>query len=675
MSSKPKLDEELPDEKLDERAREKSAPEISTPEKSTPEKSAPELALGTEAKRAPGKAGDSASALPLPQGNDEGAALADAEEGTRPREAEAYPQPAIEAIALEPGRSLVAADFAPPRTGMIDASLRLAYRLGIPGSFLSAPFRKPVAPRLLATVTGGVPGHRARGVALRAGHFLIRGLRLPIAQVDWAGNVHHPEPFARTIHGFSWLSDLAASAPREQCVPLAERILSHWLEANETPAKGPVWTVERMGQRLLAWLVHGPIILSDGTPGLRRKALGSMSETARLLDRKVKDANDTLEALTGWCAIVAAGLLLPEGRARRLYGERGLLKALGDAVSDDGGVLSRSPLAQMEAIALLVDLRGCYEAAEAEPPQAIETMLGMLVPPLLALRHGDGGLGSWQGSGATNAEDLERLITASRIRTRPGKDMRQWGYQHVKAGKTILQFDAAPPPRVHHARFGCASTLAFELSSAQQRIIVNCGGAALSGGQTPVRIEQGLRGTAAHSALVLDHTNSTAVLIKGQIGKGVEEVDITRGEMSSPKGRSATRLEATQDGYSARFGLLHRRILILSDDGEELRGEDILEPVGKRGKRGKVGCAIRFHLGRGIDIGISDDERGAGLALPDGSYWQFRLGGEAGAAKTVIEESLWVDGDGCPHPIQQLVVEGLIARTGATFPWLLKKMG
>ncbi len=112
---------------------------------------------------------------------------------------------------------------------------------------------------------------------------------------------------------------------------------------------------------------------------------------------------------------------------------------------------------------------------------------------------------------------------------------------------------------------------------------------------------------------------------------------------------------------------------MLSDDGRELRGEDILDPAGKRGQRGKIGFAIRFHLGPGIELGLSEDRRGAGLALPDGSYWQLRLGGEE--SELAIEESLWVDGQGRPQPIQQLVVEGLASRSGGRFSWLLKQMG
>ena len=98
---------------------------------------------------------------------------------------------------------------------------------------------------------------------------------------------------------------------------------------------------------------------------------------------------------------------MADGKARRLFAEAGLVRALGELVSDDGGVLSRSPLCQIEAIELLVSLRACYESVRAEPLPQIGTMLNLLVPPLLALLHGDGGLGNWQGAGAVEAERIE----------------------------------------------------------------------------------------------------------------------------------------------------------------------------------------------------------------------------------------------------------------------------
>jgi uncharacterized heparinase superfamily protein len=375
--------------------------------------------------------------------------------------------------------------------------------------------------------------------------------------------------------------------------------------------------------------------------------------------------------------VVAAGLLLPHGKPRRLYGEAGLVRALGDMVGEDGGLLSRCPAAQIEAIRLLTDLIACYDAVEIAPPPALPVMRELLVPPLLALRHGDGALGNWQGQGAIPADRVAAVIEGSGVRTRPLGAVQGWGYQRLRAGDTLVQFDTAPPPRARHARTGCASTLAFELSDGPARVIVNCGGAGLTGGQLPARIGQGLRATPAFSTLVLDNANSTAVLLHGQLGKGVEKVEIERRQIAA-RGRDATRIEAAHDGYAARFGLTHRRILTLSGDGTELAGEDILVPSSNKGRRGRIGFAIRFHLGRGVEVQLSGDKRGASLLLPDGRLWQFRLRGDrAGAGEITLaaEDSLWVDGEGRPHATEQLVIEGLALRSGGQFSWLLRKTG
>lgn len=577
---------------------------------------------------------------------------------------------------IEPGRSLVLADIRAPALGAGEKLMRLAYKIGIPGPAIVAPFRKAARPRLLATVESPLPGDRVAGVSLRAGQFLIYGIKAPVAQIDLTPAARLTPPFEHVIHGFGWLRDLSASAPREQCAPTAEKLIAAWLDANPRPGKGAAWSVGNGGHRLLNWLVHAPLILSGPDKILRGRILHGISDTARWLDRAVLRAEDRLAETAGWCAIIAAGLLLPDGKPRRLYGEAGLIKALGELVGDDGGVLSRSPLAQMEAIGLLIDLSACYRATRRDPPEAVDAMLHLLVPPLLTLTHGDGSLGSWQGAGAVSAEAIAGLVEASGVRARPLRDARQWGYQRVTAGKAVLQIDAAPPPLARHARSGCASTLAFELSDRGQRIIVNCGGAGFAGGQVPVRIEAGLRATAAHSTLVLDDVNSTAVLINGKIGSGVSEVELDRRVIQDEKGSTATRLEASHDGYTQRYGLVHRRILMLRDDGSELRGEDLLLPNGRKGKRGKVPFAIRFHVGPGIELGLSENGKGAGLALPDGSYWQFVAGaGALEEGELAIEESLWVDGGGRPQAVQQLVLQGMVSRGGGNFSWLLKRMG
>ena len=268
--------------------------------------------------------GDPAMAIPLP--GDDPATLID--HGVSSATGEV----------IEPSRALALADFSPPTLGTGERFLRLAYRLGVPGPTLAAPFRKPAKLRLLATVLNPLPGNKMSGTAIRAGHFLVHGVKAPIAQIDFAGAARLAPPLERVVHSFSWLADLEAAAPREQVAPVAERVLAAWLSANSSlpsrPGKGPAWTVSNAGTRTLNWLVHAPLILSGNDKAQRARVLTALNDTARWLDKNVARAEDLLAEVAGWCGIVAAGLLLPDGKPRRLFGEAGLIRALGELVGE-----------------------------------------------------------------------------------------------------------------------------------------------------------------------------------------------------------------------------------------------------------------------------------------------------------------------------------------------------
>ena len=225
---------------------------------------------------------------------------------------------------------------------------------------------------------------------------------------------------------------------------------------------------------------------------------------------------------------------------------------------------------------------------------------------------------------------------------------------------------AAPPPVARLVEGGCASTLAFEFSDGPNRIVVNCGGARVGVVQLPPALAEGLRTTAAHSTLTVGDSNSTAIHADGTLGRGVGEVELARQESDG-----SSRIDASHDGYARRFGFLHRRQLVLSSDGRELRGEDMLLPATKRRKLVATGFAIRFHLGLGVQVSPTADGQAALLRLPGGGLWQYRCRGGALA----IEESVWIDADGRPHATMQLVVTGESPAGGANVSWVLKRAG
>ena len=519
--------------------------------------------------------------------------------------------------------------------------------------------------KLLAVPDSPMPGDEGRGTAIRVGKFLFQGMEQSIDGIDYE-KLALPPAFADYIHRFDWLRDLTATVNRGEGAPLAASIAVKWLLANGDKPRMPAWRIDNSAWRFLNMAAAAPFLLSNNDIVYRSKILNHFARTARHLDQSAIRATKPFDKVCGWAGVVAASLLLPEGKARRAMGEHSLELALVELVFPDGGVLSRAPQQLMELIALLSSLRQCYVARQEAAPEFITDTLNRNIPALLGLTHADGGLGAWQGCGHIGSEQIEALVQASGVRARPLRQALDWGYQRVSAGQAVLLIDAGPPPHAKQALVGCASTLAFEFSFGKQRIIINCGGAGLAGASIPAALARGLRTTAAHSTLCVDDSNSTALLAKGQLGAGVVDVELERRDIDK-----ATRIEANHDGYARSYGFIHNRVLVLRSDGMELRGEDTLLPHAKYKGREEVAAHLRFHLGPDIELLLSDDRRSVMMRMEDGSSWTFLT-----ALGTIeVDESLWVDENGRPNPTRQLVIGVNAPRGGITIGWALKFLG
>ena len=519
--------------------------------------------------------------------------------------------------------------------------------------------------KLLAVPDDPVTGDIEAGSALLRGEMLWRGERVNCADIDF-GNEVISSSFSNYLHRFEWLRDLAVAGPRAQVAPVAEMLTRKWLENHADRISEPAWQPDLWGWRILFWASHAPLILSSTDLVYRSAVLNGLARGARHLDRAADRAPVGLPRIAAWAGVTAAGLLIAGGTPRRSFGEAGLARALNSGFSVDGGLVCRTPQGQFDVVMLLSMLARVYDAKRLEMPPALGNALHLSVPPLLGVTLGDGGLSSWQGSPPLAGARVEAIVTASGVRTRPQRQARDWGYQRIASGQTVLIMDAAPPPDRRVANGGCASTLAFELSDGRHRVIVNCGGANAGGAHVSRTLANGLRTTAAHSSLILADSNSTALHADGTLGRGVSEIELERNE-----NEGSSRIEASHDGYVRRFGLIHKRTLALTGDGRELRGDDVLLPARAKHKPMTSAFAVRFHLAPGIEATPTADGMGALLRIERGALWQFRCRG----GTLSIDESLWIDGDARPHATLQLVVSGEAPPGGASIGWVMRRAG
>lgn len=536
---------------------------------------------------------------------------------------------------------------------------RLTWRTPIHGLRLKG--RHPL--KLIAVPDDPFLGDVRRGAALLEGELSFRGERRRIVDLNLA-KPDFSRGFSDYFHSFAWLRDLSTVATRGQATPIAEDLMRRWLAAHAETVSEPAWRADLWGRRIQFWTAHAPLILSSSDLVYRSLVLNTLARGARHIDRGADKLTPGAPRVAALCGVVAAGLLIPGGDPRRSGTEAALAKALGVSIFEDGGSVARSPVAQLDIIMVLTMLRETYAARRLEEPASITTVLARMVPALLGVCHGDRGLSSWQGGGPVPGETIDAIIAATGVRARPLRQARDWGYQRLAAGGAVLIMDAAPPPVARLVEGGCASTLAFEFSDGPNRLVVNCGGARAAIAQLPAALAEGLRTTAAHSTLIVGDSNSTAIHADGTLGRGVGEVELARQESES-----SSRIEASHDGYAKRYGFLHRRQIILSGDGHEVRGEDMLLPATKRRKLVATPFAVRFHLGLGVTVSPTADGMAALLRLPGGALWQFRCRG----GTLAIDDSLWVDGEGRPQATQQLVVSGESPAGGASVSWALKR--
>ena len=145
--------------------------------------------------------------------------------------------------------------------------------------------------------------------------------------------------------------------------------MRRWIAAYGEQLVEPAWRADLWGRRILFWTAYAPYILSSPDPVYRSAvlhALGARRTPSR--SRAPIARAPGLARIQAWAGVIAAALVVQGGPARLSSGEAGLARALGLALHDDGGLLSRSPGEQLALVETLAQLRAVYIAGRRELP-------------------------------------------------------------------------------------------------------------------------------------------------------------------------------------------------------------------------------------------------------------------------------------------------------------------
>jgi uncharacterized heparinase superfamily protein len=512
-----------------------------------------------------------------------------------------------------------------------------------------------------------------------AGNFRLGGRLVEAAgRLPW--DIPPPnEAFLEALHGFEWLDDLAAvgDPPARK---LAQAWLAEWLRRYGR-GRGPGWTPDLTGRRQIRWITHALFLMSGQVTAETRTFYKALARQSGMLAKRWPQSSRGLprfEALTGLiysaCALTGMQLHLTPA-LRALAGE------CAAGIDASGGIVTRNPEELLEVFTLLVWTAAILRETGKEPDPAVNTAIRRIAPTLRSLRHADGGLVRMHGGGRGAAGRLDQALAQSGVRPARVKGLAM-GYARLGGRRVSVIVDAAAPMMGAHSFNAHAATLAFEMTSLHQPLIVGCGPGTRFGADW----RRAGRATASHSTLTLEGYSSSR-LARGAINEDPDRQNLVEGpqtvEVQEAQMKTADGIVLSHDGWRRSHGLVHLRSLTLDHDDSLLRGEDGLAAMTDRDRdtldtlRARLPAdrglrySVRFHLHPDVRAEIDMGGTAVSIQTDTSETWVFRTLGDA---DMTLRPSVYLDaGRLRPRATKQIVLTGRLTGYGSAISWSLAR--
>jgi uncharacterized heparinase superfamily protein len=491
-------------------------------------------------------------------------------------------------------------------------------------------------------------GNRRNGADLLAGRWMFGGQSIDVGSHGHPFSVSLPsERFADWIHSFEWLADLL-SVPGGDAK--AGQLAAQWADVF-AGSNAFVFAPDLLARRTLYW----GLMLSTLTDAQGVLA-GRYSAQMRLLRRDTARLSGGLSRLRAQASLVIYGArLLDKGETLLAKALDSLDEEIALQILADGGHVSRSPMATLEALDALLAADAVLQATSLEGSRALDRAIDRMLPMIATLRHTDGGLGLFHGGHEGDPARITALLKARGGDPQPFGFGPHTGYHRLDVGETVVMVDMAGVPARPFDLDAHLAPLAMEISTAEGRLLVNCGWHP----QAAPAWRRPVRASAAHSTLTLADRSPGQILDEGfladalgpAIAEEPENVRARRKEQSS-----GIWLESSHDGYKIEHGLVHRRRLFVGESGDDVRGEDSLfVPMGDVPvSRNAVPFALRFHFHPDVRVSLAQDMSSALLVQKGRAGWRFRTDG----GPLAVEPSVYLGSGARPVKCQQLVISG-----------------
>jgi uncharacterized heparinase superfamily protein len=481
------------------------------------------------------------------------------------------------------------------------------------------------------------PADAAAGERLLAGEFSFGGERIAIGRGGDPWRCALPSRrFAVALHSFDWMRDLLAAGEAGQ-----REALRLWLEWRAVFGRYNefAWSGEALQRRVFNLAASAAALAPLVSEAEGAAFVADLARQARHLLGDPGDPGRAPERAAA-AALVGAALNGKAGEALRSQALPRLERLLPAAVLRDGVHASRSPERGLELLFDLLALDDALSQLGAPAPVEVSRAVDRLSAATRFFTLADSRLAAFQGGGPGAADRIAAALALDAAEQPPPKSVPYGGYHRLEGRGLQIVADAGEIG----GPAACVQAGALLVLCDGRRLIT---GSAWSAGADA---DPALRGPLGGSCLALGGADPAAA------------------QMSAERQESADAvwLESSHDGWRL-LGFDCTRRLFLDTVAGELRGEDVLIPVGR--PREPVRFAIRFHLAPDVAAQLSADGKSALLRPAGGHGWRLR----GDSAATELSPAIAFEGVEA-KAAQVLTLIGLAtAADGARVRWKLSR--
>lgn len=373
---------------------------------------------------------------------------------------------------------------------------------------------------------------------------------------DWS----NPRCSALWLYNAHYFDDLLARNAGDRR-PWHVDLIARWIAQNP-PASGIGWAPYPSSLRITNWILW----LCRGNDPMEAM-VQSLAVQVRYLARRLEHHILGNHLLANAKALVFAGLFFAGKEADEWYrqGMALLERELREQILADGGHFELSPMYHHIILTDMLDLLAIHAVFGRPAPPDWHSLVLRMLGWADVMTHPDGEISLFNDAAFGIAPTLAQLqayagvlgISLPSSDPEPLEHLASSGYARLERGGACVLTDIARVGPDYLPAHAHADTLSFELSLGARRVIVN--GGTSEYGTGPDRQRQ--RGTASHSTLMLDATNSSEVWGGFRVARRAR---IVRAEVAADCDKIS--VAAEHDGYARLPGRpSHARRWVLTD--------------------------------------------------------------------------------------------------------------